>query len=213
MSLDLDLYLQSPVGTTKLLRSRLSRLSSLPQGETLNQPLSFYRPHPYPYFMSYSSDMLCVPLLGWIETTSQTCTSGVTFAKVEGGRESCPVRITRTLSVNDDFSWNVVAVGKRLSSTSDLLSTMPQSVSCVRDVLLVIEFLDSLVPCPGNEDKKFLPLITSRNGSFPSASGEYTHVCAFLVSSCTCTCTMCFACKYIHDIIVHVYVVATTCSI
>ena len=133
---------------------------------------------------------------------------------MEGGRESYPVRITRTLSVNDDFSWNVVAVGKQLSSTSDLLSTMPQSVSCVRDVLLVIEFLDSLVPCPGNEDKKFLLLITSRNGSFLSASGEYTHVCAFF-SSCTCTCTMCFAYvaykhMYIH---VHVYVVATTCSI
>ena len=58
VSLDLDLYLQSPVGTTKLLRSRLSRLSSLPQSETLNQPLSFCRPHPYPFFMSYSSDML-----------------------------------------------------------------------------------------------------------------------------------------------------------
>ena len=54
VSLDLDLYLQSPVGTTELLRSRLSRLSSsLPQGETLYQPLSFYLPHPYPYCKSY----------------------------------------------------------------------------------------------------------------------------------------------------------------
>ena len=76
------------------------------------------------------------------------------------------------MSVTDEFSWHVVAGGKQLSSTSDLLSTMPQLVSCVRDV---IKFLDSLVPCCGNDDKRFLPLITSRNGSFPSVSGKYMY--------------------------------------
>ena len=63
--------------------------------------------------------------LGWIETR-QTCTSGVTFAKVEGGKENFPVKITRSLSINEDFSWNVVVGGKQLCSTADLLSTMPQ---------------------------------------------------------------------------------------
>ena len=71
-----------------------------------------------------------------------------------GRRERCTCNY---LSVTVDFSWHVVAGGKKLSSTSELLSAMPQPVSCVRDVLLVIKFLDSLVPCCGNNDKKFLP--------------------------------------------------------
>ena len=104
--------------------------------------------------------------LGWIEKTRQTCATGVTFAKVKGGKEGLPIKITCSLSVNEDFSWHVVAGGKQICSTSDLLSTMPQVISGVRDVLLIIEFLDSLVPCCGNRDRKFLPLITSRNGSF-----------------------------------------------
>ena len=143
VSLDLDLYLKSPVGTIELLQSRLSRLSSLPPGETLNQLLLFisltHSSRRYPYCKSYSPYMLCVPLLGWIERTSQTC---ITFAKLEGERNE--LAITCSLSVTDDFSGHVVAGGNKLSSTSELLSAMPQPVSCVRDVLHVIEFLDSL---------------------------------------------------------------------
>ena len=125
--------------------------------------------------------------LGWIETTSQSCTSGVTFAKVEGGKESFPVKITHSLSVNEDFSWHVVAGGKQLSSNSDLLSTMPQLISCVRDVLLIIEFLDSLVPCCGNKDRKFIPLITSKNSSFLRASSEFIYVQPFSFFMYMCT--------------------------
>ena len=87
------------------------------------------------------------------ETTRQICTSGVTFVKVEGEKESFQVKITHSLSVNEDFSWHVVAGGKQLCSTSGLLSTMPQLISCARDVLLIIEFLDSLVPRCGNKDR------------------------------------------------------------
>ena len=60
VSVDLDVYLQSPVCTTELLLSRLLRLSSLPQGEILDQSLFFFfLAH---IFVSYSCDMLCVPL-------------------------------------------------------------------------------------------------------------------------------------------------------
>ena len=108
VSLDLDIYLKSPVGTIELLQSRLSKLSSLPPGETLNQLLLFisltHSSRPYPYCKSYSPYMLCVPLLGWIERTSQTC---ITFAKLEGERDE--LAITCSLSVTDDFSWHVVA--------------------------------------------------------------------------------------------------------
>ena len=201
VSLDLDLYLKSPVSTMELLQSRRLRLSSLPPGETLNQ-LLLLSPHthssrPYPYCKSYSPYMHCVPLLGWIERTSQTC---ITFAKLEGERDE--LAITCSLSVTDDFSWHVVAGGNKLSSTSERLSAMPQPVSCVRDVLHVIEFLDSLVPCCGNNDKKFFPLSMSRNGSFPSASGK-NFVFFFVfplvhVYTCTCGCAvlLCLVCLF-----------------
>ena len=109
VSLDLDLYLKSPVSAMELLQSRLSRLSSLPPGETLNHLLLFisltHSSRPYPYCKSYSPYMLCVPLLGWIERTSQTC---ITFAKLEGERDE--LAITCSLSDTFDFSWHVVEI-------------------------------------------------------------------------------------------------------
>ena len=45
------------------------------------------------------------------------------------------------------------------------LSEMHQIVLCVQDVFHIFELLDLLVPCLDNEDKKFLSLIRSRNGS------------------------------------------------
>ena len=91
---------------------------------------------------------------------------------MERESEGSPLQVTHTFSVNYGFSWDIVANGKRFSSTCDFSPTMPQLVSSVQDVLIVIGFLNSLVPWHGNNDKMFLPLGEYRKRSFLNASGK-----------------------------------------
>ena len=97
--------------------------------------------------------MTCPANVGWMDATNQACSGDtcITLTKLEGGSEGSPLRIAHTFSVSHDFSWEIIANGKKLPSTCDLLSTMPQSVSSVQDVFHVIGFLNSLVPCHGNK--------------------------------------------------------------
>ena len=121
--------------------------------------------------------------LGWIDITGQVNSGELTLAKVDGGKDGVPVGFTFVMSVSENFSWAVVKNGKTFPSNSNLFSTMPQSIASVQDVLQVIDFLSLLVPCCGNDDKKFLPLVESRRGSFLNTLGKYVlHICA-----CTCT--------------------------
>ena len=95
---------------------------------------------------------------GWIDVTGQVCSGGLTLAKVDEGNDGVILCILFTLSVCHDF-WTIVRNGKTFGSDSSLLSTMPATIASVQDLLLVSEFLNSLVPCCGNNYKKFLPLV------------------------------------------------------
>ena len=98
--------------------------------------------------------------LGWMDITDQVNSGELTLAKVDGGRDGVPVCFTFVISVSENFSWAVVRNGKTFPSNSKLLSTMPQLIASVQDVLQVIDFLSSLVPCCGNNDKKFPPWLS-----------------------------------------------------
>ena len=110
---------------------------------------------------------------GWIDVTGQVCPcSHFTLAKlaIDSKSPSAAASIRFTLSVKDDFSWTVISNGNIIHPS--LLSAMPQSIVSVQDVLTVAGFLNRLVPCCGNNDRKFLPLIESRKGSFLNALGN-----------------------------------------
>lgn len=112
--------------------------------------------------------------------TKQIASGQPTLAKMDGGVIGVPVTINFTLSVRGDFSWVVVRNGITFQSNSPLLTKMPQLMLSVQHVIQVTEFLNSLVPCCGNNDKKFIPLVESRKGSFLNASGKsgiYVCIC------------------------------------
>ena len=112
--------------------------------------------------------------VGWIDVTVPISSGddGFTLAKMHTNGLPPAASIKFTLSVHNDSSWTVYCNGKQFPASSSLLSSMPQSISSIQDVVVVINFLDSLSPCCGNSERKFLPLIEMRKGSFVDASGK-----------------------------------------
>ena len=102
--------------------------------------------------------------VGWIDVTNQLSGRGFTIVKMERMDE-------QSLPQFEYFSWISSTCGRKLPSYSLLFSTIPQSLSSVHDVLLLIKLFDSLVPCCGNDDKKFLQLVESRKGCFLNTLG------------------------------------------
>ena len=101
---------------------------------------------------------------GWIDITGKIGDDGLVFAKMVIQRDVVSIKFK--LSVHCNFSWTVDYNSTTFSVQSALFSSMPSSLRSVQDVLSVINFLDSLSPCCGNNDKKFLPMVESRKGLF-----------------------------------------------
>ena len=103
--------------------------------------------------------------------TGHTNSCTITISRVEGGEEINPVHISCSIAVSSNLTWHAVVKGKVLSSNVGHFSALPQTIVSLRDVLTVLECVDSLTLCVGNRDKKFHPLIAARKGSFRNQSG------------------------------------------
>lgn len=106
---------------------------------------------------------------GWVELLAD----GLIFANIV--MSDGDVRLTRSLVINQDCSWQVQTEGKRLTCSSLPLSGLPQSACSAADVQSIIAFVASCTLCPGNNDEKFTPLIAPRKGNFMNSSGDYKY--------------------------------------
>jgi hypothetical protein len=61
---------------------------------------------------------------------------------------------------------------KELPSSAELFCALPNTISSVQDLQLILEHVHGLVSCIGNEDKRFQPLLSGRNGTFMNKSGN-----------------------------------------
>ena len=110
---------------------------------------------------------------GWIDITFSQISSdsSLILVKLVGADEQA-VSIQFTPTVHADNSWTVTdCTGKAISQASSLLASLPRTLYSVKDVLIVIDFVNKLSPCPGNNDRKFLPLVEHRKGPFIDSSG------------------------------------------
>jgi hypothetical protein len=82
------------------------------------------------------------------------------------------VQITRTLTVSTSLTWDVTVDEKEIPSSAELFSDLPNTISSVQDLQLILEHVHGLVSCSGNEDKRFQPLLSGRNGTFMNKSGN-----------------------------------------
>ena len=113
-------------------------------------------------------------LLGWVDATCPG--KSISFLKVEPN-DAGDFRLTLSLKVNHDRTWEVVVTD--LSLNPDTFTTFPKVVAMLRDLKLILSFLDNMVFCCGNNDAKYDILILKRKGIFMDQSGKY--VCALYI--------------------------------
>ena len=66
--------------------------------------------------------------LGWIDVTDHTISCGLTISKVEGGGESRPASISRSIAVSSDLTWHIAVNGNVLTTTTTYFSALPQKI-------------------------------------------------------------------------------------
>ena len=62
--------------------------------------------------------------------------------------------------------------GHTLTVNNSLLTSLPQTVSSVGDVRLILNFLNSCSLCIGNSEEKYIPLAKNRKGKFMNCAGK-----------------------------------------
>ena len=106
--------------------------------------------------------------LGWVVVPEDS--GQLVFSRIEcrGGPE---VQISRTLTVDTDLMWHVMAHGRELLVGMEVVSELPDQITSLHDLELIFKFMDGLQPCIGNDESRFKPLLEGRNGSFMDSSG------------------------------------------
>lgn len=76
------------------------------------------------------------------------------------------------MQVTDEFEWRMQIGQHRISSDRKPLSTLPQLLTTVSALRRVIEGVESLKFCPGNEDDKYFSVQAARKGIFKDSTGK-----------------------------------------
>ena len=84
-----------------------------------------------------------------------------------------PIKLIKSLTINEDFSWSVHVHGYRLNATKcSALGHVPEKINTKATLNKLLLTLDTLNVCSGNPDAHFLALADSRNGVFQSQSNS-----------------------------------------
>ncbi len=76
-----------------------------------------------------------------------------------------------SLKVSVDLFGGILVAGHCLPSDAELLAALPQNLNTVRDVKKVIDGLDSLQLCTGNDDERYFSIQAARKGVFKGSTG------------------------------------------
>ncbi len=76
------------------------------------------------------------------------------------------------VEITGDLAWSLLIGVKRIESNTKPLVGLPQMLTSVSTVRVVIEQLESLAFCKGNEDDKYFPVQEARKGVFKDPSGN-----------------------------------------
>lgn len=81
-------------------------------------------------------------------------------------------RVKFSIEVKGELDWSVLIGGSSLSSQCDVLSALPSCLCSVTNVRKVIDGLESLHYCTGNEDQKYFSVQAARKGVFKDSTGK-----------------------------------------
>ena len=90
--------------------------------------------------------------------------------------KSTPPTVTRSVSVNADFTWYIHAHGRVVPRDNEIIKRLPEkvaSVSVLRDILSVVK---AARKCPGNPEERFVQVIEKRGGSVVGVDGKVSAI-------------------------------------
>jgi len=97
--------------------------------------------------------------------------SRLSFLKCEEGL-SGGIQTPLSVTVNADLSWEATVLGYKLLPNSDVFSALPPVIRAVPDIEAVLKYINSCSICAGNDDKRFKPLVSYREGKFIDSNGK-----------------------------------------
>ena len=110
---------------------------------------------------------------GWIDGTNLVWSENyMVICKVLSSPTSMREDIYFSLRIHADLSWKVLLLGQCISATCPMLLDLPQALSSLLDVEVVLKALDAFMICIGNDDAEFSDLVKSHKGTFMDASGK-----------------------------------------
>ena len=80
------------------------------------------------------------------------------------------------MEVKEDLSWTLQVGERRIASDNIPLAALPQTLNSVSKVRRLIEGLETLKFCTGNEDEKYFPVQAARKGLFKDPTGVISCV-------------------------------------
>ena len=127
--------------------------------------------------------MLCTNLTlppSWnCQTPTETCVRFYKLLCIPSTSKQ-PVKISHTITVNSDLTWNVFVHNHEVKSDCSALQTIPQVLD-INSLKKLIELVNKLQICAGHPDSSFLSFCRAKKGKFTSKDGhEVAHIDSYL---------------------------------
>lgn len=107
---------------------------------------------------------------GWIDIPNPDTSNILCLCKCAATTQ--PSKFLYDLTIKEDFTWELLIHGCKVKC-ENLLSSFPDKLTHSNQVLDLVHLLDNATICPGNPDKKFVEMVSSRRKRrVESKSGE-----------------------------------------
>ena len=110
----------------------------------------------------------------WIDYTSQQV-SKIRFCIVssQSSTSKQPLRVTHSLTVNEDLTWEVFVLGHKINAAKTCLRHIPSHLG-INSLSQLLQLVEGSNVCPGNPDERFVELVSSKKGSKITSGDECT---------------------------------------
>lgn len=110
----------------------------------------------------------------WIDHTSQPVSKiHLCIVSSQSSTSKQPLRVTHSLTVNEDLTWEVFVLGHRINAAKTCLRHIPSHLG-VDSLSRLIQLAEGSNVCPGNPDERFVELISSKKGNKITSRDECT---------------------------------------
>ena len=110
----------------------------------------------------------------WIDYTSQQVLK-IRFCIVssQSSTSKQPLRVTHSLTVNEDLTWEVFVLGHKINAAETFLRLIPCHLG-IDSLSQLLQLVEGSNVCPGNPDERFVELVSSKKGSKITSGDECT---------------------------------------